>query len=127
MTFKVVSTLIFLVPLTQKTETTETNFSFYQRYLSALRLRAKGRWLPTAAEQVHVWAEHVRTKWPGAGFLRVLWFPLPIIIPPISPPSQSPRVGTIGLLVAAVPSGSNWTPLPTVYIYTYIKGLKVMA
>jgi hypothetical protein len=46
------------------------------------------------------------------GFLRVLRFPLPII-PPISPSSQSPRVGTIGLLVAAVPSGPNWTPPPT--------------
>jgi hypothetical protein len=46
----------------------------------------------------------------GAGFLRVLRFALPIVIPPISPSSYSPRAGIIGLLVAAVPSGPNWTP-----------------
>jgi hypothetical protein len=28
----------------------------------------------------------------GAGFLRVLWFPLPIFIPPISPQSPSPII-----------------------------------
>jgi hypothetical protein len=52
----------------------------------------------------------------GAGFLRVLRFPLPIMIPPISPSLQSPGVGTICLLVAAVPSGPNWTPPPTIPI-----------
>jgi hypothetical protein len=31
----------------------------------------------------------------------------------ISPSSQSPGAGTIGLLVAAVPSGPNWTSKPT--------------
>jgi hypothetical protein len=36
------------------------------------------------------------------------------IIPPISPSSQSSGAGTIGLLVAAVPSGPNWTPPPTI-------------
>jgi hypothetical protein len=51
----------------------------------------------------------------GAGFLRVLLFPLPII-PPISPSSLSPGDGTIGLLVAAVPSEPNWTPPPTIPI-----------
>jgi hypothetical protein len=51
----------------------------------------------------------------GAGFLRVLRFPLPII-PPISPSSQSPGDSTIGLLVAAVSSELNWTPSPTISI-----------
>jgi hypothetical protein len=49
----------------------------------------------------------------GAGFLRVLQFPLPII-PPISPSSQSPWAGKIGLSVATVLSGPNWTPPPTI-------------
>jgi hypothetical protein len=51
----------------------------------------------------------------GAGFLRVLRFPLPIT-PPISPSSKSPGASTIGLLVAVVPSGPNWTPPPTIPI-----------
>jgi hypothetical protein len=48
----------------------------------------------------------------GEPFFRVLRFPLAIIIPRICPPSSSPGAGTLGLLVAAVPSGPNWTPLP---------------
>jgi hypothetical protein len=43
----------------------------------------------------------------GAGFLRLLRFPLPIFIPPNSPSSQSPGVGTIGQLLADVPSGPS--------------------
>jgi hypothetical protein len=51
----------------------------------------------------------------GAGFIRVLRYPLPSI--PSNPPlSYSPGAGTIGLLVAAVPSGPNWTPPPTIPI-----------
>jgi hypothetical protein len=45
------------------------------------------RWLPTAAARVHVRAACGvcgRQSGTGAGFLRVLQFPLPII-PPISP------------------------------------------
>jgi hypothetical protein len=49
----------------------------------------------------------------GAGFLRVLRFPLPIFIPPIAP--QSPLSIIWGLYnrpeVAAVPSGLSPTPL----------------
>jgi hypothetical protein len=40
--------------------------------------QAVSRWLPTAAARV--------------GFLRVLRFPLPIFIPPISPQSPSPII-----------------------------------
>jgi hypothetical protein len=50
----------------------------------------------------------------GAGFFRALRFPLPIIIPPMFPPSELPGAGTIGLLVAAVPSGPNWTHPPAI-------------
>jgi hypothetical protein len=46
----------------------------------------------------------------GAGFLRVLRFPLPILIPPIAPHSSSSGAGTIGQLVADVPSGLSLTP-----------------
>jgi hypothetical protein len=51
--------------------------------------QAVSRWLPTAAAWVRIRAacgvcgDQSGT---GAGFLRVLWFPLPII-PPISPSS----------------------------------------
>jgi hypothetical protein len=51
----------------------------------------------------------------GAGFFRVLQFPLPVV-PPISPSSQSPGARIIGLLVAAVPNGPIWTPPPTIPI-----------
>jgi hypothetical protein len=47
-----------------------------------------------------------------AGFLRVLRFPLQILIPPAAPHSTSSinRAGTIGQLVADVPSGLSRTP-----------------
>jgi hypothetical protein len=44
----------------------------------------------------------------GADVLRVLRFPLPILIPPSAPHSSG--AGTIGQLVAAVPSGLSLTP-----------------
>jgi hypothetical protein len=52
--------------------------------------QAVSRWLPTAAARVRIWAAcricgGQRGTW--AGFLRILLFPLPIIIPPISPSS----------------------------------------
>jgi hypothetical protein len=48
----------------------------------------------------------------GAGFLRVLPFPLPILIPPTVQDSSwfIIRGGTIGQLVADVPSGLSLTP-----------------
>jgi hypothetical protein len=44
----------------------------------------------------------------GAGFLRVLRFPLPILIPPTAPHSYG--AGTTGQLVADVPSALSLTP-----------------
>jgi hypothetical protein len=80
--------------------------------------QAVSRWLPTAVARVRVRAACGicgGQSGTGAGFLRVLRFPLPII-PPISPSSSlSPGDGTIGLLVAAVPSGP-WIPPPTIPI-----------
>jgi hypothetical protein len=52
--------------------------------------QAVSRWLPTAAARVRIQAACGvcgGQSSNGAGFLRVLLFPLPIIIPPISPSS----------------------------------------
>jgi hypothetical protein len=53
--------------------------------------QAVSRWLPTAAARVRarVWSSEICGGQSGAGadFLRVLRFPLPIFIPPISPSS----------------------------------------
>jgi hypothetical protein len=51
--------------------------------------QAVSRWLPTAAVRVRarVWLSGIcgGQNGAGAGFLRVLRFPLPIFIPPIAP------------------------------------------
>jgi hypothetical protein len=74
--------------------------------------QAVSRCLPTAAVRVRarVWSSGIRggQRGAGAGFLRVLRFPLPIFIPPNSPSSQSP-----GEVVADVPSGLNTDPPPS--------------
>jgi hypothetical protein len=58
---------------------------------SALKGWRTSRWLPTAAARVRarVWSSGIYggQSGAGAGFLRVLWFPLPIFIPPNSPSS----------------------------------------
>jgi hypothetical protein len=73
--------------------------------------QAVSRWLPTAAGwvQTQVWSSGIcgGQSGAGAGFLRVLRFPLPIFIPPNSPSPQSPGAGTIGYSVADVPSGPS--------------------
>jgi hypothetical protein len=55
--------------------------------------QAVSRWLPTAAACVRarVWSSGIcgGQNCAGAGFLRVLRFPLPIFIPPIAPQSPS--------------------------------------
>jgi hypothetical protein len=68
------------------------------------------RWLPTATARVQsrFWSSGIcgGQSGAGAGFLRVFRFPLSFI-PPNSPSSQSPGAGTIGQLVADVPSGPS--------------------
>jgi hypothetical protein len=63
-----------------------------QRYGRAIA-QVVSRWLPTAAARVRarVWSSGIcgGQNGAGAGFLRVLRFPLPIIIPPIAPQSPS--------------------------------------
>jgi hypothetical protein len=74
--------------------------------------QAVNRWLPTVAAGVQA---QVRScgicggqSGTGAGFLRVLRFPLPILILPTAP--HSSEAGTIGQLVGGVPSGLSLTP-----------------
>jgi hypothetical protein len=79
--------------------------------------QAVSPYLPTAAARVRaqVWSCGIcgGQSGAGAGFLRVLWFPLPIFIPPIAP--QSPSSIIWGLYnrpeVAAVLNGLCPTPL----------------
>jgi hypothetical protein len=56
--------------------------------------QAVSRWLPTAAARVHTRVEPCgicgEQSGAGAGFLRVLRFPLPIFIPAFSPQSPLP-------------------------------------
>jgi hypothetical protein len=58
--------------------------------------QAVSRWLPTAAARVRSHVKSCRIcggqSRAGAGFLRVLRFPLPILIPPIAPQSPSPII-----------------------------------
>jgi hypothetical protein len=67
-------------------------------------------WVRARAEHVRFVVDEV------AGFLWVLRFPLPIIIPQNFPSSQSPAVDTIDLVVPTVLSEPNWTPPPTTRI-----------
>jgi hypothetical protein len=93
----------------------------WDSFLSRAIAQAVSCWLPTAVTQVRTsfWSSRVYggQSGAGAGFLRVLRFPLPFI-PPNSPSSQSPGPGTIGQLVADLPSGPSLdsTPPPPVRI-----------
>jgi hypothetical protein len=75
------------------------------------------RWLPTSAARVRArvgsFGICAGQSSAGAGFLRVLRFPLPIFIPQISPQSPSSIIwGWYNRPVeAAVPSGLSLTPL----------------
>jgi hypothetical protein len=69
---------------------------------------------PTAAAQVQ---SQVRScgvcdeqSGTGEAFLRVLWFPLPILIPLIAPHWSSSATGAIGQLLANITSGPSLTP-----------------
>jgi hypothetical protein len=76
--------------------------------------QAVSRWLPKAAARVRarVWSSGICSGQcgAGAGFLRVLRFPLPIFIPPNSPTSQSSGTGTIGQMWPTCRVGPDWTP-----------------
>jgi hypothetical protein len=64
---------------------------FLVRALGRAIAQAVSRWLPTAAARVEtrIWSSGIfgGQSGYGAGFLRVLRFPLPIFIPPNSPSS----------------------------------------
>jgi hypothetical protein len=71
----------------------------YFIYLGRAIAEAVSHWLSTVAAwvQSRVWSSGIcgGQSGVGAGFVRVLRFPLPFI-PPNSPSSQSPGAGTIG-------------------------------
>jgi hypothetical protein len=80
--------------------------------------QAVNHWLPIVAaqvqSQVRSWRICGAQSSTGAGLLPLLWFPLPILIPPTVPHSSSSSSSskgfTIGPLVADVPSELNFTP-----------------
>jgi hypothetical protein len=82
---------------------------------------AVSRWLPTVAARVQslFWSSGIcgEQSGVGAGFLRVLRFPLPFI-PPNSPSSQSPEAGTNRprLKWPTCRVDPVWTPPPTMQI-----------
>jgi hypothetical protein len=86
-------------------------------YLAAVAQEVS-RWLPTAA----VWVSgRVRSSGicgghigAGAGFFRVLRFPLPIFILQNPPSSQSPGACTVGQKWATCRVDPVWTPPPTI-------------
>jgi hypothetical protein len=88
------------------------------KYLALIGLaiaQALSRRLPTAAGRVRV---QVRScgilggqSDTGTGFLRILRFLLPILFHRLLHTHLSPGVGTIGQLVADVPSGFSLTPI----------------
>jgi hypothetical protein len=72
--------------------------------------QAVSRWFPTAAARVRARVRLCKIcggqSGTGVGFLGVFRFPLPILIPLTAPHSSSIiRAGTIGQIVADVPSG----------------------
>jgi hypothetical protein len=78
--------------------------------------QAVSRRLPTAVARVRAWVRSCGIcggqSGTGAGFLQVLQFPLPILIPPTAPHSSSIIRGWYNRpLVAAVPSGLSLTAL----------------
>jgi hypothetical protein len=78
--------------------------------------QAVSRWLPTAAARIRsrVWSSGIcgGQSGAGAGFLRVLRFPLPIFIPPIAPQSPSPIIwGWYNRLEVAAVQGLSPIPL----------------
>jgi hypothetical protein len=84
--------------------------------LSRAIVHEVSRWFPTAAARVRGREEHLEYVMDKmalvSDFIRILRFPLPIIIPPISPILIITQVGTIRLMVDTVPSEHNWTPPP---------------
>jgi hypothetical protein len=93
--------------------------------------QAVSRWLPTSVAWVRarVWLCGIcgGKSGFGAGFLRVLRFPLPIFTPPIAPQSPSSIIwGWYNRpVVAAVPIEITLTPLRMVEVGRYHMMLKI--
>jgi hypothetical protein len=85
------------------------------RYISLAITQAVSSGLLTAADQfraqVRSYGISAGQSGIGVGFLLVLRFPLPILIPLIPPNHLSSGTGTIGQVAADVPIGLSLTPL----------------
>jgi hypothetical protein len=83
-------------------------------YLGRAIAQVVSRRLPTAVARVQIQAMScgIFGEQTGSenGFLRVLRFPLPVLIPPTDPYSSSSGAPTIGPIVSSVQSGHSLTP-----------------
>jgi hypothetical protein len=82
--------------------------------------QAVSRWLPIARARVRVRAEHVGFVVDkvalGKVFSEYFGFPCQSSFHQFLHHHNHPGAGTVGILVAAVPSGPNWTPPPNILI-----------
>jgi hypothetical protein len=80
------------------------------------RVQAISRWLPTAAARVRFRADHVGFVEDKVALGQVFYdyfsFPCQLSFHQILHHYNHPGFGTIGLLVAALPSGPNWSLSP---------------
>jgi hypothetical protein len=101
----------------------ENNCKYEYNWEARAIAQVVSRWLPTAAARIRarVWSSGIcgGQSDAGAGFVRVLQFPLPIFILPNSPSSQSPGVDTIGQKWPTRRVDPIWIP-PTTYLLTYL-------
>jgi hypothetical protein len=85
------SSTLMAVPISKFLKQSTVSF-----YLGCTIAQAVSCWLPTSVAWVRsrVWSSWIcgGQSGSGAGFLRVLQFPLPIFIPPITPQSPSPII-----------------------------------
>jgi hypothetical protein len=88
---------------------------------------SSSHWLPTATARVQsrVWSSGIcgGQSGAGAGFLRVLRFPLLMFIPPNSPASQSLGACIIGRKWLTYRVDPVWTPPLNMRIKNYYEGI----
>jgi hypothetical protein len=113
--------------ITKKILSSISNLMYYQKKISdPIGLQLQTSWrnncsrrLPTEVARLRVradmWGFEVDKAALGQFLFWVRRFPLPIIIPPISPSSKLSEAGTVGL-VTSMPSWPDLIPPPTIPI-----------
>jgi hypothetical protein len=93
----------------------------FRRFEVRAMAQAVSHWLATEAAWVRapVWSSGIcgGQSGAGAGFLRVLLFPLPNFVPSDSPSTQSPGACTIGQKWPTCRVDPLWTPPPTMQTF----------